>query len=300
LRDEQLRSFAPRADRPVHLVLGDLDGDRRVDLSGGQPGRVFFGQDGFAFADPLVVYAASGNRGGAAAAPERAPVDATPAGVRVVVVLASHATAAFDLVTAPGVTRLALGDPATGPEGSTTLAILDIATTAAYAGEISLVLPYSEHLAGHPGVSESTLRLFHDAGTGWTEVPVQRDEVGRLLMARVAGLSPFAIVGEDVSDAPAPWPGGGVARLHQNSPNPFNPSTVIRFTLAADVAVGLDVYDLRARRVRRLVAGPLPAGTHAVAWDGRDEAGAPVASGVYFYRLVADDESWTRKMILVR
>ncbi|MDH5268820.1 MAG: M6 family metalloprotease domain-containing protein [Candidatus Krumholzibacteria bacterium] len=88
--------------------------------------------------------------------------------------------------------------------------------------------------------------------------------------------------------------------LEQNHPNPFNPSTSIRFFLPARGTVALNVYDIRGALVRRLAQGTFDAGAHTMAWDGTDDAGRPVASGVYVYRLTADRRSQTRKMLLVK
>jgi len=88
--------------------------------------------------------------------------------------------------------------------------------------------------------------------------------------------------------------------LMQNQPNPFNPSTTIAFTLARAAQARLDVYDVSGRHVATLVAGAMPAGRNEAAWDGRDRDGNAVSSGVYFYRLVADGTSRTRKMVLLK
>jgi hypothetical protein len=90
------------------------------------------------------------------------------------------------------------------------------------------------------------------------------------------------------------------AYLAQNVPNPFNPTTVISFGLAAGGSVSLRVYDVSGGLVRVLVDGRRPAGHHEAHWDSRDETGAVVASGVYFYRLKAGDYSETRKMVLLK
>jgi hypothetical protein len=89
-------------------------------------------------------------------------------------------------------------------------------------------------------------------------------------------------------------------RLHQNVPNPFNPATEIRFDLARDGAVALVVYDVSGRAVRTLARGAYPRGEHVVRWDGRDDRGVPVSTGVYFYRLDAGRFSATRKTILLK
>jgi len=90
------------------------------------------------------------------------------------------------------------------------------------------------------------------------------------------------------------------ASLSQNRPNPFNPSTSISFSLAREGGVSLAVFDLRGRLVKVLARGILPAGGHAVAWDGTDARGRRAASGVYVYRLSAGGTVLTRKMVLVK
>jgi hypothetical protein len=89
--------------------------------------------------------------------------------------------------------------------------------------------------------------------------------------------------------------------LGQNYPNPFNPSTRIRFALPEPNKVILKIFDIAGRRVRDLVAGEMyPAGHHEVIWTGRDEQGRTVASGVYFYHIVAGPNTETRKMTILK
>ena len=83
-------------------------------------------------------------------------------------------------------------------------------------------------------------------------------------------------------------------------PNPFNPATKLQFILPSDALVVLDVFDVSGRRVRSLVAGRLPAGSHSVPWKGRDDAGRNVASGTYFARLTVDGVSSVKSVALVR
>jgi len=89
-------------------------------------------------------------------------------------------------------------------------------------------------------------------------------------------------------------------RLFQNVPNPFNPSTTIRFELAVPADVTLIVYDVAGRVVKRLVDGRTGAGVHDAVWDGTNAAGQRVSSGVYFYRLTTDRFSKTRKMVMLK
>jgi hypothetical protein len=88
--------------------------------------------------------------------------------------------------------------------------------------------------------------------------------------------------------------------LHQNSPNPFNPRTSIRFDLPEAAAVRLAVYAVDGSRVKTLLEGRREAGTTWVEWDGSDEAGRTVATGVYFCVLEAGGERYQRKMVLLK
>lgn len=101
-----------------------------------------------------------------------------------------------------------------------------------------------------------------------------------------------------VEDAPA-LP--AAYRLHPNAPNPFNPRTEIRFDLPEPASnLDLSIYDVAGRRVATLARGPHAAGVHRVIWSGEDDAGRPVASGVYLYRLDSPAFSRTAKLALVR
>lgn len=88
--------------------------------------------------------------------------------------------------------------------------------------------------------------------------------------------------------------------LEQNFPNPFNPSTSIHFALAKEVKTRLEVYNVLGQRVRTLVHGVMPAGLHTVNWDGKNDAGEQVGSGVYVYRLQSADFVRTRRMLMVK
>jgi hypothetical protein len=88
--------------------------------------------------------------------------------------------------------------------------------------------------------------------------------------------------------------------LDQNRPNPFNPTTEMSFETRRKSALSLVVYDVTGRRIRMLAHGDHPPGRYAVVWDGRDEHGRPVGSGIYFYRLRAGDVRLTKKMVLLK
>ena len=88
--------------------------------------------------------------------------------------------------------------------------------------------------------------------------------------------------------------------LAQNAPNPFNSNTVIRFALPQPSQVELAIYNLLGQPVAVLVQGPSAAGTFSVRWDGRDQAGHELTSGVYLYQLRAGEYREVRKLLLLR
>lgn len=91
-----------------------------------------------------------------------------------------------------------------------------------------------------------------------------------------------------------------VLSLRQNYPNPFNSHTVIGFDLPTGGDVELVLYDLLGQSVATIVRGHSVAGTHKAQWDGLDDAGQPLASGVYLYRLQSALQTETRKLLLIR
>jgi len=101
-------------------------------------------------------------------------------------------------------------------------------------------------------------------------------------------------------DQPTPTTAKNINLLMQNYPNPFNPVTTIGFSLAVDADVELKIFDARGALVRTILRGHRPAGENRVTWDGKNEAGASVASGVFFYRLSTDGFTSTRKMVLLK
>jgi glycosidase len=110
-------------------------------------------------------------------------------------------------------------------------------------------------------------------------------------------LNPVQTV-EGARDVPAAF------ALHQNYPNPFNPSTTIGFDLPHAARVVLTVHDLLGREVTRLVDADVDAGNHTVTWNGRSGTGTPLASGVYFCRMLTggtvNGQAFTHKLVLMK
>ncbi len=88
--------------------------------------------------------------------------------------------------------------------------------------------------------------------------------------------------------------------LSQNYPNPFNAATLIEFDLARSAQIELAVYDLLGRRVRQLISTTLAYGSYQAWFDGKDDGGGDLASGVYFYQLRTGTAVLSRKMLLLK
>jgi FlgD Ig-like domain len=164
-----------------------------------------------------------------------------------------------------------------------------------------------------------TALALHPVGTGVVtpedgfnfelSIPGDVPDGSRVILEVDSRWSENSIVNHQIVEFPqaitGPTAAGGTppptALALDNFPNPFNPTTTIRYALPKPARVSLSVYDVAGRLVRTLVPGTLhPAGVFDVKWDGTDEAGRTVASGVYFYRLRAGAETLTRKAVLLK
>jgi len=153
-------------------------------------------------------------------------------------------------------------------------------------------VPISLHKGMNP-VMVKVRNLFGTAGLAMVAGDEDGDTlpgVRYLLEPRV----PPTAVTEEESALPA-----GFA-LGNNYPNPFNPETMIPYSLPGRMPVALVVYDVRGAKVRTLVDQVLPGGHHLTRWDGQDDGGRSVASGVYLYRLAISGAEQTGRMVLVR
>ncbi|MEN8006325.1 MAG: FlgD immunoglobulin-like domain containing protein [Candidatus Krumholzibacteriota bacterium] len=138
--------------------------------------------------------------------------------------------------------------------------------------------------------------------TGTAGQPATGDSFESLLLPGLVVRSGFwntslpsvSAVGEELPATPL------VNRLNAPYPNPFNPSTNIRFELATAGRVRVKIYDARGQMVRDLVREDYPAGRHEVAWNGRNDQGGNAASGIYFIRFEAGNVSGTKKMTLLK
>ncbi|MBD3170366.1 MAG: T9SS type A sorting domain-containing protein [candidate division Zixibacteria bacterium] len=109
-----------------------------------------------------------------------------------------------------------------------------------------------------------------------------------------ADFSPAVGIGEDDDGLPK------VFALRNNYPNPFNPATSVGFDLPKDCTVAINVFDIMGRKVKTLVDAPMSAGVYEIAWDGTNESGRKVSSGIYFYKMNAGDFNAVKKMTLLK
>lgn len=172
--------------------------------------------------------------------------------------------------------------------GHWVLALLVVALAAMPAGALELLRSTLDGGGGHS--SSGTLTL--------TGTVAQWD-------AAAASGEPFILGGGFWASGPLPTavPADGAprfSRLFAPVPNPFNPKTSLTFDLAAPGHATLRVYGVDGRMLRVLLDEPLLAGSHTVNWDGRDEAGSELASGVYFIQMRAGAFAGVRKAVLVR
>lgn len=152
--------------------------------------------------------------------------------------------------------------------------------------------------------SEDLGTTWQMLGTGLPAVPIDDLKIHNPTRMLVAGTHGRSMHSFDLTTLPdlagvRPPQTGATAGL-SNYPNPFRESTNIRFTLSSSSEVSLEVYDLAGRKVRSLESGLIGAGEHQARWDGRNDTGRRVASGVYFARLETAQDVRTVRLNLVR
>ncbi|MBX7150851.1 carboxypeptidase regulatory-like domain-containing protein [bacterium] len=163
-----------------------------------------------------------------------------------------------------------------------------------YAEELVLTMTYAQGNFA----DEGKVFIYQKTGDTWTPLRTQVYAEKHQVRALVKTLGEFK-VGLD-----ATFTGNNVVpkefTLKQNYPNPFNPSTTIAFDLPQDGTLKLVVYNLLGQRVKTLYSGFQLAGSYRISWDGKNELGQQVASGVYLYRVEAGAFVKTKKMMLIK
>jgi Zn-dependent metalloprotease len=190
---------------------------------------------------------------------------------------------------------------------------------------------YSNHLGSNPGEDAFDIDVSTNGGTTWTNLesrlahtndvfekvrfellnytPLTNNMRFRYIARDVLGASLVEAAIDDFKIEVVPTTQGienpepvlpRELVMEQNTPNPFNPSTEIHFSLPIQMAMSLKIYDVEGRMIRTLTEGTMTAGEHVATWDGRDGSGTSVASGIYYYRLDSPQYGATRKMVLMK
>jgi len=232
--------------------------------------------------------------------------DNTPVGTNVVVPVEdpvtgdTPVTVTFDNVSGAGNTSLVVAGSGPPPPSGFAFgnSYFEITSDATF-DSVEVCVTYDD--GDIPG-EESDLQLLHynDVTMMWDNTTTSHDMVNNILCGRTDSFSPFMIAADiatGIGDTPAT---PREYALYQNHPNPFNPTTTIAYDLPSAAYVTLDIFDVKGRRIRTLQAGDQSAGRRAVVWDGRNDTGEPVATGVYFYRLSAGSFTTVRKMVVIK
>jgi|GEM_PF-1517237 len=173
-----------------------------------------------------------------------------------------------------------------------------------FTDSIDVSIPYTQEMLDSAGVTDPMdleLYYFSTSEGEWQLLTIVDEEEGRVHV-RVNEFCYLSVRMDPSCTAVADQSGQIPMNfaMHPAYPNPFNPETHVAFDLPRAGQVNLEVYDVRGRRVRQLIDEDLAAGRYAETWDGLDEQGITVASGLYFIRFVCDDYVKTRKVILLK
>jgi hypothetical protein len=177
----------------------------------------------------------------------------------------------------------------------------NLSTTAGTTDNIDVCIKFDPAALQHPAAA---LRMFEyspagPAGPMWLDVTTQ-PAMGDSICGTSTQLGTFVIAFPSVTgvgDTPVP----ASFALHSNVPNPFNPITTISYDVPSPGAdVSISIYDVSGRLIRSLVKAHRGAGTWSVEWNGDNDRGQSVASGVYFYRMKAGEFVETKKMVLLK
>jgi hypothetical protein len=183
----------------------------------------------------------------------------------------------FSVGTVAGIVRNTLGEPIIGAM----IHSGEFYTHSISSGNYVLNLPLGTHTIG------VTAPEYHEQT--YNNVVVLENETTTLDITLVHE--------SDNDDQVVPVP---ITSISGNFPNPFNPSTIIEFNLAKAALARLDIYNLKGQLVKTLANTELQTGKHRLEWNGKDESGRKVSSGLYLVRLSHDGNSYSRKMMLMK
>lgn len=175
-------------------------------------------------------------------------------------------------------------------------------------GSVAVIHRYNDQdivSAGGDSEAEADLRIWRwsDMSTGWQLVGGSVDTVRNEVNTTVDQPGVYAAFTQSVPTDVGEQHGSTLPyrfELSQNYPNPFNPATTIEYSIPERKRVTIEVLNILGQRVRMLINREESAGSYTIGWDGRDDAGQAVATGVYLYRFRAGDHIETKKMLLLK
>jgi hypothetical protein len=166
--------------------------------------------------------------------------------------------------------------------------------TADVAGAASGQYALRSSVVGSAGLPSSSA-AYRSKGTLGQSTPIGIGTASGKTLYAGFWSTPWAVASVPEEDGPE----GPGSCLYGNAPNPFSTSTVIAFSVGAEAAIEVTVFNTAGQRVRTLVDEVRPPGRYVTTWDGRDGLGSRVSPGVYFYRLKSASYTSVRKMIVV-
>ncbi|MFA4839289.1 MAG: FlgD immunoglobulin-like domain containing protein, partial [Candidatus Neomarinimicrobiota bacterium] len=227
-----------------------------------------------------------------------------------------NADSSIDVLDVVRIVRLALGLESLAKPNQTQITRVDlilrgndlwIQSNGDIAGiQIKLKEPMSGKIELSPAMRESGSLVFRTN----TETALFYDTQGKIASAGETRLCTLpencAVQSVIVSDLLGNPVQAAIRRLptqfsvSRNYPNPFNSQTTIRYDLPTDASVQMMIYDIRGHKIRTLENGFKPAGYHQAVWNGKDDAGRDVASGIYFFQMISETHRKTMKLMLVK
>jgi len=160
----------------------------------------------------------------------------------------------------------------------------------ASAGKIKMAMAGTEPINGSGTLFELVFNARQDISTGTTEIAITESRFNEYKPQSAVSSAKVVVAGSATKEL----------GLSQNFPNPFNPETVIQFSIPQATHVKVDILNSLGQKVATLADGYKEPGSYRVGWDGTDNQGNPVANGIYFYRLVTEECTVVKKMLLIK
>jgi len=213
----------------------------------------------------------------------------------------------FDSVDTEGNTAAVYS--AVGPDGGGAFSIIPtdlpgyyfVSTDAEFIGNVELCITYDDN--GLTVEEEAELALLHYENGQWIEITASHSLDSNRICGTTSSLSPFAV---GIVNQPLDVDDNGATilplefALSQNYPNPFNPSTTINYSLARRANVKIEIINILGQTVKNLINEEKAAGDYSIIWNGLDDNGHTIATGLYFYRIQSGNFSTSRKMLLLK